>query len=152
VLDEGMVLSGDLAHDDGGVGRGLLVVEEVALARGAALDALEPPHEVEVPVAAAELAVGDHVEAGGLLLGDEVADSLVLDGLELGGADHAVVEVVTSLVEHVGAKEAADDVIAERGVVGVGHGGSSLRVFVLGQSLPARRAIEKYRYPICNYS
>ena len=123
VLDEGVVLAGDLARHDGRVGGGLLVVEHIALAGRAALDALEPPHKVEVPVAAAELAVGDHVEACGLLLGHEVADGLVLDGLEGGRVDDAGREVGAGLLEDVRAQEAADDVVAEGCVVGVRHFG-----------------------------
>ena len=111
-----MVLAGDGAGHDSGVGRGLLAVELVALARHAVAHAVEPPHEVEVPVAAAELAVGDDVVAGGLLLGHEVADGDVLDGAQLLGGDEAGLAVVTGLLEDVGAQEAAHVVEAEGGV------------------------------------
>ncbi len=119
-----MVLAGDLARDDGGVCGGLLVVEHVARTRRATLDALQAPHEVEVPVAAAELAVGDDVEAGGLLFGYEVADGLILDDLEPGIIDQARCVVGAGLLEDVRAQKAADDVVAERSVVGVWHCGS----------------------------
>ena len=122
VLDERVVLAGDLARDDGGVSGGLLVVEHIAGAARAALDTVQAPHEVEVPIAAAELAIGDDVETGGLLLGDEVADGLVFDRREGGVVDDAGGVVRTGLLEDVRAQEAADDVIAERGIVLVGHG------------------------------
>ena len=122
VLDEGVVLARDGSHHHGGVGRGLLVVEPVTLATRAALDAAQVPHEVEVPVAAAELSVGHHLEAGGLLLGHQVADGDVLHGLELGGVNHACIEVGAGLLEDIGAQEAADDVAAEGSVGARSHG------------------------------
>ena len=125
VLNKRVVLAGDLASHDGRVRSGLLVVEEVTLARSATLDAVQSPHEVKVPVAAAELAVGDDVEARCLLLGHEVADGLVLHGRKAGRVNGAGSVVCAGLLEHVRAQEAADDVGAEGGVLGVGHGGSS---------------------------
>ena len=116
VLHERVVLAGDGSGHDSGVGRGLLAVELVALARHAVAHAVEPPHEVEVPVAAAELAVGDDVVAGGLLLGHEVADGDVLDGAQLLGGDEAGLAVGAGPLEDVGAQEAAHVVVAEGGV------------------------------------
>ena len=69
VLDEGVVLAADGAGHHGGVSRGLLVVEHIARTRGAAFNAVEPPHKVEVPVTATKLAIGNHLQAGSLLLG-----------------------------------------------------------------------------------
>ena len=123
VLDERVVLTGDFAGNDGGIGRGLLVVEHIAGAARAALDTVESPHEVEVPIAAAELTIGDYVQAGGLLFGYEVADGNVFDGLERGVIDDACGMVGASLLEHVGAQKASDDVVAKRCVMGSGHWG-----------------------------
>ena len=122
VLDEGVVLARDGPHHHRGVGRGLLAVEHVALAARAPLDAAQAPHEVEVPIAAAELSVGHHLEAGGLLLGHQVTDGDVLHALELGGVNHACIEVGAGLLEDVGAQETADDVAAEGGVGARSHG------------------------------
>ena len=69
VLDERMVLAANGTGYRGGVGGSLLIVKHVARARGAALNAVESPHKIEVPVAAAELAIGNHLQAGSLLLG-----------------------------------------------------------------------------------
>ena len=121
VLHKRVVLARDLARDHGSVGGGLLVVELVTRARGASLDALKPPHEVQVPVAAAELAVGDDVQARGLLLGNQVADCLVLHGTQGGLVDDTGGKVGARLLEHVRAKEAADHVGAEGCVLDVGH-------------------------------
>ena len=55
VLDERMILAANGTGYHGGVGGSLLIVEHVARARGAALNAVEAPHKIEVPVAAAEL-------------------------------------------------------------------------------------------------
>ena len=69
VLDERMILAANGTGYHGGVGGSLLIVEHVARARGAALNAVEAPHKIEVPVAAAELAIGNHLQAGSPLLG-----------------------------------------------------------------------------------
>ena len=103
-------------------------MELVALAGGAALDAAEPPHKVQVPVAAAELAVRDHVQAGRLLLCHEVADGDVLDAGELLVRDEAGRVVRAGLLEDVRPEEAADHVEAEGGVMLVGH----VKTFRLG--------------------
>ena len=121
VFHKRVALARDLARDHGRVGGGLLVVELVTRARGATLDALEPPHEVQVPVAAAELAIGDDVQARRLLLGNQVADGLVLDGAQGAGVDDAGGKVGARLLEHVRTKEAADHVGAEGCVLDVGH-------------------------------
>ena len=82
VLDERVVLAADGTGHHGGIGRGLLVVEHIARTRGTAFNAIEPPHKVEVPVAAAELAIGNHLQASGLLLVHQVANGIILDGLK----------------------------------------------------------------------
>ncbi len=131
---KGVVLAVDPAHDDRRVRGGLLVVELVALAGGTALDPAKPPHKVKVPVAAAELAVRDDVQAGRLLLCHEVADGDVLYGRELLVRDEAGRVVRASLLEDVRPEEAADHVEAEGGVVLVGH----VKTFRLGCCLLAR--------------
>ena len=64
-----MILAANGTGYHGGVGGSLLIVEHIACTRGATLDAVQPPHKIEVPVAAAELAIGNHLQAGSLLLG-----------------------------------------------------------------------------------
>ena len=113
MFDERMVLAGDPSGHGGGVGRGLLV--------GGMVHAVEAPHEVEMPPAAAEFAVGDHMQAGGLLLGDEFGDGLVLDRLERCGIDFAGGEILTRGLELGRAEIGADHVGAERRVMRVCH-------------------------------
>ena len=114
MFDERVVLARNRARDHRGIGRGFLIVELVALAARAALDALQAPHEVEMPVAATELAIGHNLQAGSLLLGDEVANGHIFNGLELGSVDDARIEIGTRLFQHVRTKEAADDIAAKR--------------------------------------
>ena len=53
-------------------------------------DAVEAPQKIEVPPRAAEFAVGDRLQAGRLLLLDDVLDGAVFHRLQLGGADLAL--------------------------------------------------------------
>ena len=125
VLHEGVLAhERDGAREVGVVDLGGLVVEGQAQVGGAVADARKAPHEVEVPGGAAELAVGDGGQSGGLLLGDEVEDALILHLLERGGVDAAGLEGAAGLLQALGAQEAADDVEAVRGllVIGDGHG------------------------------
>ena len=80
------------------------------------LDASESREEVEVPVAAAQLAVRHGMEAGGLFLRDEVADGRVLGRSERRSGDLAARGGGALLFERRRAQEAADDVIAEGGI------------------------------------
>ena len=91
-----------LVGDDhrGGLGLVALEVDAPVLGRDL-LDAAELGEEVQVPVAAAELAVGHGAKAMGLLLGNEVADGLVGDDLERGVVDEAGLVVGTRLLEDV---------------------------------------------------
>ena len=78
-----MVGEADLADDARALGARLQALERDALLHGVALDAVEPPEEIEVPPGAAELAVGDRLEPDLLLLLDDAFDLAVLDRLEL---------------------------------------------------------------------
>ncbi len=147
VVDEGVVADGQLALDGDVVdGRGLALEGGVA---GLGLDArhaVDIPHEVEVPGQAAELAVGDDAQTGGLLLGDEVEDGLVLGGFQLVGGKLAALEGGAGLAQVVRAQEAADDVEALRCVDGA-HGFSPLRFDCVRCILEERPSIVKYRLP-----
>ena len=93
MLDEWVVLDGELALDGYLVdGRGLAGKRGVARVRFHARHAVNVPHEVEMPGEAAEFAVGDHVQAGGLFLGDKVEDGLVFDGFQRLGGQLAALE------------------------------------------------------------
>jgi hypothetical protein len=67
-----------------------------------------------VPEGAADLAVGDGRDADLLLQADDVADRLVLDGLQLGGVDRLVVVVLLArCLDRIRSKQAADMVGTE---------------------------------------
>ena len=114
VLDERMVLGRERAREPGVVDQGRFAVEADALVGLLMCDALKAPHEVEVPGRAAELAVGDDVIAGRLLLGDELADAVVFDGLELISGDGLLRKLLARFLEPCGAQETADVIEAER--------------------------------------
>ena len=116
VLDEGVVLAADGASHHGGIGRGLLVVEHISRTRGATLDAVQPPHKIEVPVAAAKLAIGDDLQAGGLLLCHQIANSIVLDGLKAGSVKFTRDIGGTGILYSLRTKKTADDIGAKRRV------------------------------------
>ena len=102
VRQERVLAKAWLVGDDhrGGLGLVALEVDAPVLGRDL-LDAAELGEEVQVPVAAAELAVGHGAKAMGLLLGNEVADGLVGDDLERGVVDEAGLVVGTRLLEDV---------------------------------------------------
>ena len=116
VLDEGVVLAADGAGHHGGVSRGLLVVEHIARTRGAAFNAVEPPHKIEMPVTATKLAIGNHLQTGGLLLVHQVANSLILDGLKPLGIKRACRIGSAGILYGLRTKKAADDIGAKRRV------------------------------------
>ena len=116
VLDKGVVLAADGAGHHGGIGRGLLVVEHIARTRGTALNAVKAPHKIEVPVTAAELAIGNHLQAGGLLLVHQVANGLILNGLKPLGVKRACRIGSTGVLYGLWTKKAADDIGAKRRV------------------------------------
>ena len=114
MLNERVLLPRNRTRYHRGIGRGFLIVEHIALAARAALNTLKAPHEVEMPIAATEFAIGHNLQARSLLLGDKVANGHVFHGLELGGVDDARIEVGTRLLQHVGTKKAANDIAAKR--------------------------------------
>lgn len=102
MLDERMVMTVQFAGHGGGVGGGDLVMEGDAMRGGDMIHTVEAPHEIEMPPTAAELAVGDDMQAGGLLLGDELGDEPILDGLQAGGVDGARGEIGAGLLSSAG--------------------------------------------------
>ena len=91
-------------------------MERQALLCAAVAHAVESPHKIKVPRGAAELAVGDDVVSGALLLGDQLPDRLILRRFQLVGANLAVLKVRPRLLQLRRAKKAANVVIAKRGV------------------------------------
>ena len=54
-----------------------------------ALDAVEPPEEIEMPPGAAEFSVADGLQADGFLFADDVFDLAILDRAQRVGRDLA---------------------------------------------------------------
>ena len=121
VLDERMILSGNLTTN----GRCLAHLGSVGTVHGNRIGALrhpiEAPHEIEVPVGATELSIGDHVKSGGLLLGYQFGDGLVFDGLKVIGIDLACGEVRAGGLELRRTQIGTDHIGMERSVVGIRH-------------------------------
>ena len=80
--------------------------------RDVGLDAAELLEEVDVEVGAAELAVGDALEAHVLLELHDLGDRLVFDLAQLLGRDLALGLLLARLQQVLGAQEAADVVVA----------------------------------------
>ena len=83
------------------------------------LDALEALEEIDVEIGAAELAVGDPLEADVLLRADDLADAFVLDRVKVFRGKAAGGEFLPRLLQAFGSQETADMVGAERRT---GHG------------------------------
>ena len=92
-------VEGDLAGQACGFGAGLLIVEEIALIHRHFFHAGEAPHAVEMPPATAEFTVGDDVQTGSLLLGDQFGNGIIFHGLECGLVNLACCEIGASLLE-----------------------------------------------------
>src|SRR4029079_5193835 len=98
VLQHRMVGEADLADDAQALRLGLHAAELDALVAFVEIDAVEHAEEIEVPPGPPELAVGRELEADLLLLLDDLPALAVLDGLELGRRDHALLALGTRLL------------------------------------------------------
>ena len=149
VCNERMVLTANGTGYHGGVGGSLLIVEHIARTRGTAFNTVEPPHKVEVPIAATELAVGNYLQTGSLLLGHQVANGLVLDSLKAGIVERARGIGRTGVLHGLRTKKTADNIGAKRRVQ---LGRSAHRflplqlVALTRQSMSAKIAIVKYAF------
>ena len=72
------------------------------------LDTVEHAEEIEMPPGPAELAVGGELEADLFLLPDDLLDLAVLDLLELGRVDRALLALRARVLDRRGAQDAAD--------------------------------------------
>lgn len=124
MLHERVVFTRNGAHNHCGIGRGFLVVEHIAFTAGATLDALQAPHEIKVPVATTKLAVGNHLQACGLLLCHQIANGNIFNSFKLCSGNGSRLEVSAGLLQHIGAQEATYHIATERRIVfcGNGHG------------------------------
>ena len=92
--------------------------------RDVGLHAAQLRQEVDVEIGAAELAVGDAVQAHVFLELDDVGDGAVFHRAQLLGRDLALGVLLARVEQELGAQEAADVVGTEGGLGGCGHGGS----------------------------
>ena len=85
------------------------------------LDAVEAPEEIEMPPGAAELAVGDRLQADLFLFLDDALDLAVFDRLERGGVDFALGALLARFFQRGRTQQAADMVGAERRLGALRH-------------------------------
>src|SRR5262249_2956162 len=114
MLQHGVIGEADLAGDANALGLGLHPLELDAVAELVDLDAVEHAEEIEMPPGAAKLAVGREVKPDFLLLPDDLLDLPVLDLLERGVTDRALLVLFARFLERRRAQEAADMIGAER--------------------------------------
>lgn len=98
-----MLVHAHLSRKIGVVKHRGLALERSPVLVGCVADAVEAPHEIEVPGRAAELTIGDDVVTRRFLLGDEITDGVVLHGFERCGVDPAALKVGARLLECRGA-------------------------------------------------
>ena len=84
VFYEWMVLTRDASRQLNRAWCGLFSVELVSMFKFNLLYTIESPHEIQVPIASAELSVSNHFQPVCLLFGNEVGDETVLNSLQLG--------------------------------------------------------------------
>src|ERR1700730_8758515 len=124
MLDHRMAGEADLAGDLGAfVARPRRGKRDAGLHDGL-LDTVEAPEEIEVPPRAAEFAVGDRLQAGRLLLPDDVLDLAVFPRSQLIRRDLALGAALARRFQRRGPQQAADMIGAERRF-GSLHGGLS---------------------------
>src|SRR5581483_2068989 len=122
MLDHGMAGKPDLASDlepfiaRGYRGKGNTAVHHMLL------DTVEAPEKIEMPPGAAELAVGDRLQADLFLLFDHPLDLAILDLLQPGRRDFAPGTLLTGFLQRRRTQQAADMVSAERRLGALAHG------------------------------
>ena len=113
VLEHRVVAEVDLASDADALRLGLHALELDAVIHLVDLDVVEAVVEIVMPEHAAVFAVGRALQADLFLLLDDLRDFLVLDLLQVGGADLALVALGARLGDRRRAQIAADVVGAE---------------------------------------
>ena len=84
------------------------------------LDPFKPPHEIQVPVAAAELPVGDALQASCQFVFHQLGDAAILHSLQLIGGDGAGGKGGAGLLDGFGPQEAAYNIQTERRIGSLG--------------------------------
>ena len=114
-------MSVELAGHCGGIGGSDFIMEGNAMGGGNVIHAVEAPHEIEMPPAATEFTIGDDMQAGGLLLGNQISDQPVFDSLQPGGINNTCSIICASLLEFVRTQIRTDHIGAERRILGICH-------------------------------
>ncbi|MPN53597.1 hypothetical protein SDC9_201261 [bioreactor metagenome] len=116
---KGVVLKADFARQAGGVRPGFLAVEEIAPIHHHMLHALKAPEKVQMPVAAAELSVGNRLQPLGLLPGNQPGNFRVLYPRQRLPGDVSGGKPGSGLLQGLGAQKAAHN-IPPKGRLGAG--------------------------------
>src|SRR5450830_434617 len=103
MLQHWMIGETDLAGHLDALHLGLHALELDAVVELVELDAVEQAEEIEMPPGTAELAVGGELKPDLLLLLDDLLDLAVLDRLELGRVDLALLALRARLLDRCGA-------------------------------------------------
>ena len=85
-----MILAGNLAGQLDRTLGCLLAMKLIAMLQFDMLHAIESPHKVEMPIAAAELAIGDIRQAMRLLLTDDLSNQPVFYGAKVDGRNLSI--------------------------------------------------------------
>ena len=90
ILDKRMILAGNLAGQLDRTLGCLLAMKLIAMLQFDMFHTIESPHKVEMPIAAAELAIGDIRQMMRLLLLDDLCYQTVFDAAKVGGRNLAI--------------------------------------------------------------
>ena len=107
ILDKRMILAGNLAGQLDRTLGCLLAMKQVAMLQFDMLHAIESPHKVEMPIAAAELAIGDIRQAMRLLLTDDLSNQPVFYGAKVGGRNLSISKLSSRFLQLCRAQIAA---------------------------------------------
>jgi len=117
MLDHRVAGEADFAGDLQPFGARRHAGEADAALHHVALDAIQPPEEIEVPPRAAEFAVGDRPEADVFLLADDAFDLAVFDRRQIGRRHLAPGALRARLAQRHGPQQASDVIGPERRLV-----------------------------------
>ena len=114
MLHKRMILAADLADHLDGSRRSFFPMEKISMIQFDLLDALKAPHEVQMPVTAAKLAIRDHQTACLLLFLDQRGDLLIFDLFQLFCADRSCFISDPCVLQSRRAQKAAHMIMTER--------------------------------------
>ena len=74
-----MVFAADNTGYGGGAVSGFFAMEKVTVVEFDMFDSIQPPHKIQMPIAASKFAVCDHMIPGSFLAGDQFCDFFVFN-------------------------------------------------------------------------